>query len=107
MTTPQTLSAFAVLALVLETARRYSDYEVVRATKTWQWGSEGPMVVTVSPGPSGQLLWGDVIETVIAVQIFLSTTPCATYVWINELVAPKGVLGHFWLKASTSSVSTS
>ena len=109
ITAPQTLQAFAVLAGVLETARRHSDYELVRAPGIWtcQRGSEEPTVVSISPGPSAPLLWGDVIETAVAVQIFLSTINCTTYVWINKNDEAKSYLGVFHLVASTSSVSTS
>ena len=107
MTTQQTLDAFAVLAVVLEAARTYPDYQVVYEGETYRWGTEEQMVVDISPGLSGRLLWGDIMDTAIAVQIFLSEIPCTTYVRIHEDDEAKIYLGELLLSVSTSTVSSS
>ena len=107
VTTLQILWAYAVLALVLEAARTHADNDVVYGTVTYRWGTGAPMVASISPGPSRRLLWGDVLDTIIAVQNFLATIPCTHWVQINENNEAKSHLGVFYLEASMSTVSSS
>ncbi len=107
MVTPtEQLRAFAALAVVLQAARGHPDYGRVVGTQSYRWGDGVPVVVVIGPEP-GSLLWGDIIDTVIAVQIFLSTNPYTTFVAIYSDDAQKRYLGLFTLSASTSTVSSS
>ncbi len=83
------------------------DHGMVYDAQSYRWGARETMLVDILPGHSGRLLWGDVVDTAIAVQIFLSRIPCATYVWMNENDEAKSYLGGFLLRASTSTVSSS
>ena len=104
MTTAQTLQAFAVLAVVLEATRRHFEFEALYGTETL---SRGQMVVNFSPGSPGRLVWGQILDTAIAVQIFFSIIPSTIRVEIHLNDELKTFLGEFWLSASTSTVSSS
>ena len=107
MTPMQELQTFAVLAIALEAARSHANYEEIVATQSYRWGAGVPMVVDILPITPYRLLWGDALDILIAMQIFLSTNPCTAHVSIHENDEDVRYLGELILMVSTSTVSGS
>ena len=100
------LQAFDILAEVLEVARTHGKDEKLDNSKLYRWIRRGPIGVTIATWDTRLLTWGEVVDTIIAVQNFLAQNGCTTDVLIDEDVTLRGH-GYLRLGVEEATVSTS